>query len=383
MFLRDLFRYRTSNKKENREDFLSACLAELMRRDRRACGAILEAVGFDNLPRLDRYNVRTQVGRRDTLGKMRWCDVMVEFPGDAKPRIIECKYGDNPPEREQLRLYSKLWNSPFVALLSPEHTLPASSDEEWKGVPRGSWQQVWEAVERLKRPKKHLPYRLAVLDLMTHLDLEGCPNRSAKQMTAARDALTHQETLRGPMRSAVLALLADGPTPIDAEARDEPTPENQTEWAETGPLDAYWERDTADDGTGLEGLGLEVRTREGVGAADIDWFLSVSPDNQLREKILALSKNEPGWYRTGDWWERSLGDTGGPGTPFEEQLNCAVGPHGGQDHPRDLRAHGRTRAPVGCAPRIQRRRPVDDVVFWPAQRRPRTRERTNRAHEDR
>ena len=46
MFLRDLFRYRSSDKKENKEDFLSSCLAELMRRDQRACKAVLKAVGF-------------------------------------------------------------------------------------------------------------------------------------------------------------------------------------------------------------------------------------------------------------------------------------------------------------------------------------------------
>ena len=210
MFLRDLFRYRTTAK-ENREDFLSACLAELMRRDPAACAAVLQAVGLSPPP-LDRgHTVRTQVGRHH--GKsMRWCDIMVDF-AHGPPFILECKVGD-APKVAQLKLYQQIWDTPHVALLAPEATVPPADDPAWAGLARGSWQAVWEAIEGLAADPVHAEFRAALLDLMVHLELHGRPSCSAEERVAAAQALAAQDALRVPMRAAVLALLQPGLLPL-------------------------------------------------------------------------------------------------------------------------------------------------------------------------
>ena len=132
MYLRDLFRYRTTDNKVNREDFLSACLAELMRRDEAVCAAVLGAVGFKNLPALTAggYAVRTQVGKADG-NTMRWCDILVELRGGRR-LLMECKVGA-PPDLDQIKRYRELWGTQDVALLTREGSRP-SDMAGWSGV---------------------------------------------------------------------------------------------------------------------------------------------------------------------------------------------------------------------------------------------------------
>lgn len=324
MFLKDLFRYRTTDSKENREDFLSSCLAELMRRDRPAFVAVMQAVGFTVPATVDRYTVRTQVSRVNQTGTMYWCDVLVELPG-AAPFVIECKV-DDTPKLSQIKRYQTLWKTQNVALLAPERSLPKS--KSWNGIPRGSWQAVWEALASAPKAAKGGNFRRAIMDLMTHdnFQLEGCPNQSIGQIRTAKEAWHKQEPLRDPLRQAVLALLKSS-----AVAPEEPTatigkPAGRTEarWGEGTPFNAHWSRDADAGGLGLRGLGLEARVQEGVGDATLDWFLWVRPATSTVPKIKAAAKGNVGWTQDGDEWERPLGDTGGPDTPFSEQLSRAV-----------------------------------------------------------
>ena len=322
MFLKDLFRYRTTGK-ENREDFLSSCLAELMRRDADACEAVLSAVKLTTHPPLtDGYVVRTQVGKHHAK-KMRWCDVMVEFIGHD-PLIIECKVGDSP-KVQQVKRYQQLWDTKHVALLAPVSSVPPKDSKPWHGIPRGSWQAVWEAIEGLPKSKPHTPFRKALLDLMTHLELAGCPHRSTADLQEVEAAWSALQPLRRPMRQAVLHLLADKTIPLGVDAESNGN-EGKTKpvWGDGSPLNAYWERDAARDGTKLLGLGLDVRECEGVGSADLDWYLSLYPSPTLEPKMAKLSKTEHGWTSSYGWYERVLGDTGGPDTTFAEQLERAV-----------------------------------------------------------
>lgn len=344
MFLKDLYRYRPRDNKESREDFLSSCLAELMRRDPAACLAVLHTVQLAGAD-LDLgrgYAVRTQVGRPEGT-KMRWCDVMVELPGTA-PLLIECKVGDQP-KPEQVKLYQRLWNTKRVALLAPVATLPEPTSKPWIGIPRGSWQRVWEAIEALPPSEAHDSFRRAVLDLMTHLDLAGCPRRSRQDLIEAQAAWAAQEPLRAPMRRAVLALLKQGVIDLEEDTEvDENAGKTQPEWGDGRPLNAYWEREAARDGTKLLGLGLEVREREGVGTDDVDWLLSLYPSATLKPKLDKLVAADHGWTPYFGWFERPLGDTGGPDTPFGEQIGRAVKEARfwlGQLLPRDRVGRGR------------------------------------------
>lgn len=324
MFLKDLFRYRTTDSKENREDFLSACLAELMRRDRPAFVAVMEAVGFVVPATVDRYTVRTQVGRPNQNGTMYWCDVLVEWQG-AAPFIIECKVDDTPNLR-QVKRYQTLWKTENVALLAPDWSLPTS--KTWNGIRRGSWQSVWEGLASAPKAPKGGNFRRAVMDLMSHdnFQLEGCPNRSVPQIRTANEAWHKQEPLREPMRRAVLALLkphtvAPGESP---DSLGKPPGRTEARWGEGTPFNAHWSRDADAGGLGLRGLGLEARVQEGVGDATLDWFLRARPATSTLPKIKAAAKRNLGWTQDGDEWERPLGDTGGPDTPFNEQLRRAV-----------------------------------------------------------
>lgn len=323
MFLTDLFRYRTRDSRESREDFLSSCLAELMRRDPEACAAVLAAVGIPGPPLAGRaYSVRTQVGRPHD-GAMRWCDILVEV-ADHPPILLECKVGA-VPDRAQVRLYSRLWDTPHVALLAPVDAIRALEAKTWKDAPRGAWQAVWEAIEALPDAGAHTPFRAAVLDLMDHLELAGCPRRSADDLARAEGAWKVQAPLREPMRQAVLALLVKDHLPLPVEEED-PRADGRTQpvWGDGGPLNAYWERYAARDGSYLLGLGLEVQIRQGVGSDDIDWVLSVCPSPTLAPTLKAKAGDVGGWTEAWGWFSRVLGDTGGPETPFAEQLVRAV-----------------------------------------------------------
>lgn len=326
MYLRDLFRYRTTDNKVNREDFLSACLAELMRQDREACAAVLSAVGFNVSP-FDRYAVRTQVGRCATDGTMYWCDILLEVP-ERPTMIIECKVGSEPDE-SQIRRYRKLWNTDHVALLAPEGALPSAGDKKWEGIPRGAWQHVWEHLASLPTSNRHEPFRRALLDLMTHPEfrLHGCANHSAAEMLDVRAASERREPFRLPMRQAVLALLDHPVVALTAEedVDDGTSRKSRPRWQEGTPFDAYWTRDAITDGLPLYGLGLEARVMEGVGDKTLDWFLWAVPGSRGDKKLAAAANEAAGWVENATWgWERPLGDTGGPDTPFGEQLARAV-----------------------------------------------------------
>lgn len=321
MFLKDLFRYRTTDSKESREDFLSSCLAELMRRDAAACAAVLTTVGFSDLPTLTvgAYTVRTQVGRSHRA-KMRWCDILVELRG-GRHLLIECKVGD-APKLGQIKLYRKLWKTLDVALLAPEWSIPRTV--AWDDMARGTWQDVWEAIAHLPEAAHGESFRGAFLDLLAHLGLEGSRNLSTVELTAAREAWHRQEPLRAAMREAVLALLEDGAVSV-CEEESAPDGYGGATWGDARPLNCFWWRERPRDGLPLRGLGLEARLMEGVGAAGaLDWILWVVPTTQGKASLKRAVKQDPTWIRDGEEWEHSLGDTGGPDTPFYEQLALAV-----------------------------------------------------------
>ena len=323
MFLKDLFRYRTRQSRESREDFLSACLAELMRRDEPACRAALKGVGLSAPSGLANRRIRTQVGRRSPKGSMRWCDIMVE--AGSRRLIIECKEGANPPDHLQCHSYAELWDAE-VALLCPAATLPSLDDPLWDGVQRGSWQGLWEELEIVK-DEGDPTFRLALLDLMDDLKLGGCPDRSPAQIRATRSAWKRLEGCRLPMRKAVLDLLPRGTLALQANSEEEedasPT---QPEWYEADPLEAYWGRTALRDGTGLLGLSLEARPLAGVGHADLEWRLGVLPASRLRAPLARANREHRDLWEldSSGWWERVLGDTGGPNALFRSQLRSAI-----------------------------------------------------------
>jgi hypothetical protein len=80
MFLKDLFRYRTTDSKESREDFLSSCLAELMRRDTECCRAVLQTVGLAPPADVASRRIRTQVRLREGE-RLGIPDIIVETVG--------------------------------------------------------------------------------------------------------------------------------------------------------------------------------------------------------------------------------------------------------------------------------------------------------------
>lgn len=321
MYLKDLFRYRTTNAKENREDFLSACLAELMRRDASVCKATLQAVGFKDVPDLASgdYTVRTQVGHADGA-KMRFCDILVKLR-KGPPWIIECKV-DAHPDPAQIKRYRRLWRTEHVALLAPDWAIP--STRPWSTVPRGSWQGLWAAIAKLSKPEPEGSFHDAFLDLMSHLGLESRRHLSALEIADAHKAWHRQAPLRAAMREAVLALLPQGLIPVH-EADGAQDGYDGARWRVSRPLNCFWTRDRLGDGVPLRGLGLEARLMEGVGSEGaLEWVLWIRPTTAGTASLKRAQKEDPTWSQDGDEWEHPLGDTGGPDTPFDEQRRKAV-----------------------------------------------------------
>jgi hypothetical protein len=320
MFLRDLFRYRTTNTKENREDFLSSCLAELMRRDCEICNAILNTLQLPTVH--SHYWVQTQVGRIDTAGVARYCDILI---GDSNnsPRIIECKI-DAPTDYEQIQRYQKLWHTKHVALLACKKSLPKSA--EWASIPQASWQQIWENLHTLHLEGVGDLFRTAVLDLMEYLDLQGCINLKVSQVLSARAAWLRQLSLQDDLKQAVLAILPKGEVDVK-DISNEETKASVAYWQgehqRESLMDVFWLRESVQNNK-LYGLGLTARVQEGVGEPILAWSIWVCVTQDVNRGLDAISRKDSEWHRLGDGWERPLIDTGKPDVALVDQLTAVV-----------------------------------------------------------
>ncbi|HND31080.1 MAG TPA: hypothetical protein PLA94_13830 [Myxococcota bacterium] len=324
MFLKDLFRYRTTDSKESREDFLSSCLAELMRRDTECCRVVLQTVGLLPPAGVASRRIRTQVRLRDGE-RLGIPDVVVETAGWLG--IIECKAGA-APDLDQIAKYRALRPNAAVAFLAPADAIGALDPDArakvpgtkkqigCSDVPKASWSDVVSALVEL--PTDQADFRDAFVDLAGELGYLARRSPSLADASASADAAGRLEVLRPAFRAAVRALLPEKIIPEPAEPDTEDSP---LVWGEGTSFNTYWETDTAPKGLPLLGLGLEVEVREGVGHDELKWALAIYPSAKATKLLRAA---EGDWDETAGWWSLPLSDVGSPTDTLGDQLNAAV-----------------------------------------------------------
>lgn len=324
MFLKDLFRYRTTDSKESREDFLSSCLAELMRRDTECCRAVLQTVGLAPPADVASRRIRTQVRLRDGE-RLGIPDIIVETVGWIG--IIECKAGA-PPDLGQIARYLALRPEAAVAFLAPGEAIGALDPDArakvpgtkkqiaWGDVPKASWGDVVSAVVDL--PTDQADFRDAFVDLAGELGYLARRSPTLADAAAVTAAARRLEVLRPAFRAAVLALLPDKTIPgrTEPDADDSPLA-----WGEGTSFNTYWEADKAPKGPPLLGLGLEVEVREGVGHDELTWALAIYPSPKAMKLLRA---GDGDWDEGTDWWSLPLSDVGSPTDTLGDQLKAAV-----------------------------------------------------------
>lgn len=324
MFLKDLFRYRTTDSKESREDFLSSCLAELMRRDTECCRAVLQTVGLAPPADVASRRIRTQVRMREGE-RLGIPDIIVETAGWMG--IIECKAGA-PPDLGQIAKYLALRPDAAVAFLAPGETIGTLDPEArakvpgtkkqigWADVPKASWNDVVSAVVDL--PTDQADFRDAFVDLAGELGYLARRSPTLADAAAVTAAASRLEVLRPAFRAAVLALLPDKtiPGPTEPDADDSPLA-----WGEGTSFNTYWAADKAPKDLPLLGLGLEVEIREGVGHDELTWALVVYPSPKAMKLMRA---GEGDWAETDGWCRLPLSDVGSPTDTLGDQLRAAV-----------------------------------------------------------
>lgn len=322
MFLVDLYRYRSRNR-EHREDYLSTCLAELMRRDQAACRAVLRAAGLAAPKRLTPRVVHTQVryaGERVDRPDVR----LVAGSGAETYRVLfECKV-EAVPDRNQIGRYAAL--EPHVALIAPEDAIASLDPTVWAGVHRVSWQRIGQELDAESARVDDAdvpPIRREFVALLEHFGQRGLIDVSPSDIRGAVAAHRRAGDLRVLIRDAVRQLLPDGITYAEPGGPDAGG-DRVAAWIEDG-LEVCWESGTAPlASVPLEGLGIGAHVGVGAGDPVLEWALWTYPtskERRARQKLIQDGGWEQGEY---DWWRMAIDDPGDPEAPLREQLERVV-----------------------------------------------------------
>ena len=353
MFLIDLYRYRKRSKRESKEDFLTSCLAEAMRRDDGVVDGLLHAFKREELivPSKARsatgnYRVRTQV-RRSLSGehqtrRNRSSHLLFDLVVETRARkvwVIEAKV-DAPPDLDQLRDYEDAWPNAAVSLLCPNHSLPHDHEDkksQWFGFRPTTWQTVSRAltahIASLKRQRDGAlkAYLSAFLELLRHLNLM---HHDFPASEAFKRNLKHRmrlAALDGAIRNTVERLTSAHialPAPTDEH---EDLRKSAIRWVQPHQGECGWLRQSARDGSELLGLGLRMEAREGVGD-DLAMELLLRPSKALNRRLTQAHKQgDTAWLRRmypwleeDGWWKWHLSEPGSPGLSVAQTLRLAI-----------------------------------------------------------
>ena len=327
MFLVNLFKYRTQHY-EHTEDFISSCLAELMRRDEDACRAVLRCFGFRPPRQLHPVQVRTQVRFLLRDGETAIPDLCVSVGDPARPTkyAIECKHKQSP-NLDQIRRYSRIQASMKVALLATaDHLSNLVDTPAWAKVKMASWQDIWSAVHDLdsdSASEMNLEFRTAFTELLECFSLQGLGQPAAEYLQAACTYSKEQTEAQRILRKAVAAVLPpDQPSVGDEHAFFDHPELPHWAWKHNDDLEDGWEADRSVKELGLYGLGLEVKRLEGVGSTELEWVFRVKPVHRQARLLKRNSSENHRWQEYDDgWWRLPMADMGGPRATFAEQ--CA------------------------------------------------------------
>lgn len=320
MFLTELYKYRT-RRNEQQEDYLSTCMAELMRRDQVACRVILEVLGLKPPSRLVDRSIHTQYrypGCKDRP------DVVIQVGRglDVWRAAIEAKV-KAAPDRSQVRRYEQL--EPHVALLAPEAKLGLGAD--WEGVPRGSWEAMWLrlAEENVRLDPGSIPrFRQDFLDLLRGFGLAGLVRPTPDDVRAAVRAHGRFVGWHELLREGVRGLLANHEI-VFRDSDDQRDGVREAVWESNSGLDVYWESERAPaKGLPLEGLGLSADVGHGAGAPILEWKVWVYPTGKARKAHKNLVGSNGAWQDEGGWWSLHIADSGDPEAPFQDQVRRVV-----------------------------------------------------------
>lgn len=319
MFLAELYKYRT-RRTEHQEDYLSTCMAELMRRDQVACRAILEALQLSPPGNLADRVVHTQFrypGSKDRP------DIVIQIGRgpDVWRAAIECKL-KAWPNRSQVARYEAL--EPHVSLLAPADKL--ALDDTWRGVPRGSWESIWGRLKRenAKLDPADVPrFRADFMDLLKSFGLAGLPSPSPQEVREAIRAHRRFAGWHDLLQAAVTQLIEVHGLSIQP-SEGQGGGKRQAVWGSSSGLDVYWEADKPPvKGLPLEGLGLSAEVGQGAGAPVLEWKLWVYPSKSARKAHRALVSPDGAWD-DGRWWALHLADSGDPEAPFQDHVRRVV-----------------------------------------------------------
>ena len=315
-FLHELHRYRTQHH-QHREDYLSTCMAELMRRDQEGCRSILSTLSLSPPEPLWPRQIHTQItlaGTRDRPDVRVW----VGRGADRWEALIECKV-DEPASLEQVQRYQA--GGRRVAFLAPAAKIRAL-DHRWEGIPAASWEEIHQALSALnaRLDSASVPaFRADFLDLLEGFHLAPPPVLNPIAVRAAMAAFARVGDLGSLVQRAVQQMLPEG---ITYTTFDDATGVEAGWYAEA--LGAGWESDEAPLlGVPLEGLYLEASIGEAVGDDVLTWTLSIYPTAPAR-LTWAEQATQMGFELTNEYWALILHDAGDTDRSFHDQLVTAV-----------------------------------------------------------
>ncbi len=329
MLLTDLFRYRT-RKNEQMENFASTALAGLIQRDPAAAEAILRLFddGSWSFPEnLEALQVQTQ--DRAWVGDQKAIPDIVVRTGTMS-LCIECKI-EAPLDLTQIELYKGLDMDKVVVLAKSASLASQATDPAWNEVPKTSWEKVWRALHRLRRQEpSHDPVaawlRLAVMDLLAHLNLAMEADLTGSEVWRAVNATRRLSAVQAHLRSAVLSLLADGAVTVDDDDEEHGWIAG---WEDAEPLDATWirERPAKKDKVRLTGLGLVASRTEGTVRDSLTWTLWVRPGKGMKSVVKKARRDEECFTKNvlnNGWWWVELADAPLEKTSFAEVTDIAI-----------------------------------------------------------
>ncbi len=294
-FLVNLYKIAGSSKND-REDFVSAALVELMNRDRSAREAVLSVFGLDDLVDCDVIAQQTPyAGDGEYLGE---ADIFIQPRGARNAVVIEAKVTDGF-HRDQVEKYTRADGVHEVWFLSPDRK--RVDDADWKARTR-LWSKIHRNVALLELEGRVTPWASAFLDLLRHVEDEVSGHRMV-----GTPSLKHLPLAR--MRCAAL-LVKSANRAMKKAVRESAVDEGEGfEFWDDDLLDWAWQVGPEGEGSGF-GLRVERGSAEGL----LAW-----------QAYVRCKTPGTGWEEYGGgWWVTELLVPAGRGDDFSRSLSKAL-----------------------------------------------------------
>ncbi len=284
-------------QQDRSEDFVTACLVELMNQDRAARAAVLEAFGVAELVDCDVIAQQPLYGEGgDYIGK---ADIYIQPRGEGAAAVIEAKI-TAPFVEHQVEKYRDALNVRRVRFLAPKETVIGPNRWRRRTV---RWSKIHNRLSREVLEGRALPVTTAFLALLDHVGVRKGRSMVGRlplkklPLARLRSAAVLVGTANRALEFAVRGLM---PTGLDED--------EQSFW-DDGLLDWAWSVSPNSEELGL-GLAVERGQAEGL----LTWKL-----------YLLGIEGQDGWEDYGEgWWVTELSVPAGRREDFTVPLARAL-----------------------------------------------------------